>query len=306
MSQGTLSPAAYPSLGARLRDYGQLLKLRLSMVVVLSAGLSYGIGLAGRPVEAQALMGLLFGGLLVTGAANAWNEIIERRRDALMGRTKDRPLPSGRMQVPEAAAVAAAASLAGVLLLLLGIDWQAAAIGAGSLVLYAAVYTPLKRHGHVAVWVGAIAGALPNAIGWYAATQSWWLEPGVLHPMPWLLFGLQVGWQFPHFHAIAWLGHADYAQAGYYLLPFGRQPGRAPAAGIVGHGLLLFFVVMAFFYLPLIHLWGAYLLLAVTALFWAGTWQLALQRTSRAARTLLFASFLYLPLALLIIWIAQR
>lgn len=200
------------SLWAKLRLYWLLTKPRLSVVVVFSAVMGALIG-GGEGWWLWPL--LLIGGYGVTGAANAFNQVIERETDGLMERTAMRPLPSGQLAVAEAVAAALGWTVIGVLALAF-IRWEVAAIGVFALLMYVLAYTPLKRVGPVSVLIGAIPGALPPAIGYLAsrlALDEWF----------WMLFGIQFLWQFPHFWIIAWISQADYERAGLRMLPFSDQ-----------------------------------------------------------------------------------
>ncbi len=192
-----------------MRDLGLLLKFRLAFSVVISAVAGY---LLGAPtVEWLELLLLTLGGFAVVGSSNAFNQVWETEQDALMSRTQNRPLPSGRMTRTRALVWAFAFGLAGILALA-QLNAKTAGFGALSLLLYVLIYTPLKAKSPWAVLVGAVPGAIPFMLGWVAATGNFGLEPGVL-------FAYQFVWQFPHFWAIAWLAYDDYAKAGYYLLP---------------------------------------------------------------------------------------
>jgi protoheme IX farnesyltransferase len=160
--------------------------------------------------------------MLVVGSSNAFNQIWERDRDALMHRTKNRPLPAGRMQLGHAWAVAVITGVLG-LVALFWLNPLTGAFGALSIALYVLLYTPLKAVTPWAVLVGAFPGAIPTMLGWVAATGRFGVEPGVL-------FALQFVWQFPHFWAIAWMGFDDYARAGYFLLP-SRKKDRSATYG---------------------------------------------------------------------------
>jgi protoheme IX farnesyltransferase len=197
------------SVWHRLRAYGILTKPRLSVVVVFSAVMGAVIGGGGEwwlwPL-------LLVGGYGVTGAANALNQVIERETDRLMVRTASRPLPLGQVSVAEAVGVAIGCMGIG-LVALAAIRWEVALVGLLALLIYVFVYTPLKRVGPIAVVVGAIPGALPPVIGYWAS------QPVFDHQL-WVLFGVQFLWQFPHFWIIAWISREDYGRAGFRLLPF--------------------------------------------------------------------------------------
>ena len=201
----------------RLKSYAELMKLRLSSLVVLSAILGYLLG-PGAIIPFQVLL-LCLGGFLITGASNAFNQIWERDLDKLMIRTQNRPLPLGKITVFESALVGVLLGITGVFILWL-INDTCAVLGILALFLYVAVYTPLKTITPLAVFVGAIPGSIPPMLGFIAASGNFGLEAGVL-------FMIQFFWQFPHFWAIAWKLDDDYKKAGFRLLPSGNRDKRS-------------------------------------------------------------------------------
>ena len=197
-------------MASTIKDLATLFKLRLGFFVVLSAVLGW--FMATEEIDLPTLLKIALGGYLLTGASNGLNQIIERRIDGLMQRTENRPLPTGRMSTGAAWAwslLAAAIGLGSLFSLNPLSGW----LGVAAIVSYAFIYTPLKGKTSLSVFVGAFPGALPPMIGYVAATGDFGIEPGTL-------FAVQFMWQFPHFWAIAWLAHDDYARAGYQLLPF--------------------------------------------------------------------------------------
>jgi len=281
-----------------MRDLGLLLKFRLAFSVVISAVAGY---LLGAPeVHWTELILLTLGGFAVVGSSNAFNQVWEIDQDGLMGRTQNRPLPSGRMTQTRALVWAFAFGIAGIAALALLIH-KTAAFGALSLLLYVLIYTPLKAKSPWAVLVGAIPGAIPFMLGWVAATGSFGLEPGVL-------FAYQFVWQFPHFWAIAWLAYDDYAKAGYYLLP-NRIKDRLATRMTVFYALWMVLISL----LPAFGLAGT-----LTTSLWAsiatGVLGLdvmyhAVQHFRRAddasARALMFSTIRYLPLVQTL-WVVDR
>lgn len=187
--------------------------MRLALSVVFSSLAGYLLGV--ETVDFKTLILLAFGGYFMVGASNAFNQIIEKDLDALMDRTKNRPIPSGRMFVTTAFIIASVFTLLGIIILYT-INKQTAMFGAISIFLYTCVYTPLKTKTPLAVFVGAIPGAIPFMLGWVAATDDFGIEPGTL-------FALQFFWQFPHFWAIGWFLFEDYKKGGFYMLPTGKQ-----------------------------------------------------------------------------------
>lgn len=278
--------------GSKLRDYMLLVKFSLSFMVVFSAVVSY--LLAPKIVEYNFKMILLLfaGGFLVTGSANAINQVVEKDTDALMKRTAQRPIASGRMSVAEGWAFAIITGIAGVLILWYFFNGLSAALAAISLFLYAFIYTPLKKINSVAVLVGAIPGALPCLIGWAAGNDD--LSAG-----GWALFGIQFFWQFPHFWAIAWIAHKDYSGAGFKLLPSVEGPTKYSAIQAIIYSLLLIPVgVLPFF----IGISGRVsLLIVLLANFYMVFVSVQLYRKMeiKAARKVMFSSYIYLAVVLL-------
>ena len=187
--------------------------MRLSLSVVFSSLAGDLLGV--ETVDYKTLILLAFGGYFMVGASNAFNQIIEKDLDALMKRTKNRPIPSGRMSVNTAFVIATLFTILGIAILY-SINKQTAMFGAISIFLYTCAYTPLKTKTPLAVFVGAIPGAIPFMLGWVAATNNFGIEPGTL-------FALQFFWQFPHFWAIGWFLYDDYEKAGFFMLPTGKQ-----------------------------------------------------------------------------------
>ncbi|WP_431472550.1 protoheme IX farnesyltransferase [Nonlabens sp. SCSIO 43208] len=194
-----------------IQNFVEITKPRLSVVVVFSSIAGY--FLAVENADFLELFYLCAGGYFLVGSSNVFNQIIERDRDALMKRTQNRPLPTGRISVPVAWTYGIAIALTGVFLLYL-INIPTAFFGALSIVLYAAIYTPLKTITPLCVFVGAFPGAIPYMLGWVAASGDFGIEPGTL-------FMLQFFWQFPHFWAIGWMLEDDYKAGGFKMLPTG-------------------------------------------------------------------------------------
>ncbi|WP_418602426.1 heme o synthase [Hwangdonia sp.] len=196
-----------------ISDFKEITKMRLALSVVFSSLAGYLLG--AETVDFTTLVLLAFGGYFMVGASNAFNQIIEKDLDALMNRTKDRPIPAGRMSVNTAFIIASIFTVLGIIILY-SINKQTAMFGAISIFLYTCVYTPLKTKTPLAVFVGAIPGAIPFMLGWVAATDNFGIEPGTL-------FALQFFWQFPHFWAIGWFLFEDYKKGGFFMLPTGKQ-----------------------------------------------------------------------------------
>ncbi|WP_406685019.1 heme o synthase [Seonamhaeicola sp. MEBiC1930] len=196
-----------------ISDFKEITKMRLSLSVVFSSLAGYLLGV--ETIDVKTLILLALGGYFMVGASNGFNQIIEKDLDALMNRTKNRPIPAGRISVNSAFIISSIFTLLGIIILYT-INKQTAMFGAISIFLYTCAYTPLKTMTPIAVFVGAIPGAIPFMLGWVAATDDFGIEPGTL-------FALQFFWQFPHFWAIGWFLFDDYEKAGFKMLPTGKQ-----------------------------------------------------------------------------------
>jgi protoheme IX farnesyltransferase len=282
---------------ARATDYVALAKPRLNLLVVATAAAGYAMA-HGDTSNVAALSGTVIGTGLVAAGASAVNQIIEREPDALMRRTRMRPLPDGRLGMPEAAALAAILCITGLLILAAGVNRLAAGVALATLASYAVIYTPLKRRTSFATVIGAIPGALPAVIGWAAAAGS--LSQGA-----WVLFGIVFLWQLPHFLAIAWMYREDYARAGFPMLPVIEPDGRSTARQTVVYTAALLPVALAPTLLGMsgvVYFAGA---LILTLIFLGMSLRFATTRAVRDARRLFFTSIAYLPL-LWILMIADR
>ncbi|PKA83263.1 protoheme IX farnesyltransferase [Ulvibacter sp. MAR_2010_11] len=196
-----------------VRNFTEITKVRLSVSVVFSSVAGYLLG--AEFIDFYILFLLCVGGYCMVGASNVYNQIIERDLDALMDRTKNRPIPAGRMSVPHAFILASVLTIVGIAVLY-SINPQTAMFGAISIFMYVSLYTPLKTKTPLAVFVGAFPGAIPFMLGWVAATNDFGIEPGTL-------FMIQFFWQFPHFWAIGWFLYDDYKKGGFYMLPNGKR-----------------------------------------------------------------------------------
>jgi protoheme IX farnesyltransferase len=276
-------------MAGTLKDVATLFKLRLGFFVVLSAVLGW--FMATEEIDLPTLLKIAVGGYLLTGASNGLNQIIERRIDGLMKRTENRPLPTGRMSPAQAWGWSLAAAAIG-LGSLFSLNPLSGWLGVAAIVSYAFIYTPLKGKTSLSVFVGAFPGALPPMIGYVAATGDFGIEPGTL-------FAVQFMWQFPHFWAIAWLAHDDYAKAGYQLLPFNGGRTKESAFQIVLYTAFCIPASLLPWALPTgaPMVGNAALVVALVAgigFLWAA---MKLYRSLELAdaRRLMFASFLYLP-----------
>lgn len=228
MAQSQILKSSSLAWLTKVKAVAELTKARLNLSVVYSAVAGYLLG--ATTVEWSVLLLLSAGGYLVVGAANGFNQVIEKDRDAKMERTKNRPMPTGRLSTLEAMIACTLMAMAGLFLLYL-INPLTVVFGAMALFAYVLVYTPLKAGGPMAVFIGAFPGAIPALLGWVAATNDFDIEPGTL-------FALQFLWQFSHFWAIAWIADEDYKKAGYSLLPSGKRD-RKSALKIVLYTIFL-------------------------------------------------------------------
>lgn len=276
----------------KFRDYLLLIKFSLNLTVVFSSVVSYLLA-PNIVFNFWSVLFLFIGGLLITGSANAINQLTERDTDAMMKRTARRPVASGRMSVSEASAFAALAAVVGAWIIGSWFNWTAAVLSLFSLFLYGFIYTPLKKVHSISVLVGAVPGALPCLIGWVAATNSIWSAGG------WVLFLIQFFWQFPHFWAIAWVAHKDYTTAGFKLMPSDAGPTKYSAMQAVMYSLLMVPVGI----LPyMIGMSGWISLVIVFVANGYMVWQsmrLYREMSVKAARRVMFSSYFYLPLVLL-------
>jgi protoheme IX farnesyltransferase len=272
-------------------DFTQLVKLRLSLTVVFSALMAYWIALPVERSLTYKLFSIFIGGFLITGAANALNQALEKGYDARMSRTANRPLPSGRMDESTAILIAGIMSVFG-LIILANLSLWSALLGALSLLIYAFVYTPLKRVSSVAVFVGAIPGALPVLIGTISAQ-------GELTTLGLCLFSIQFFWQFPHFWAISWLGHEDYIKAGFKITPsLGDIPTNTTGFQAFIYSLFLVPVYLLSQYFNISGNFSLFLFLFFSLVYIVLSFRLYSSNNKKAALTLLFFSFFYIPIVL--------
>jgi len=278
-------------LKAKIHDYSLLVKFRLSFTVVFSSLITYTIA-SGSSFSYEGLLFMFLGGFLVTGAANALNQVFEKDVDKLMTRTANRPLARGSMSNTEAILAAGICGLVGVSILWMYFNQLAAIIGALSLITYSFIYTPLKRISPVAVFVGAIPGALPPMIGWVATT-------GMISLEAYIITAIQFLWQFPHFWAIAWVAFDDYAKAGFYLLPSSGGKDRFTAIQNILYIAVLIPVSLLLYFKGNISIVSAIVILLAGLVFLYYAIKLFRSCETADAKKLMFASIAYLPVVLL-------
>ncbi|MCC6383740.1 MAG: heme o synthase [Bacteroidia bacterium] len=276
---------------SKVYDFGLLIKFKLLMFVVLSAAFAYLLGAEGS-IDWIRFFWLSAGGILITASANSLNEIYERHTDALMKRTHNRPLPANRMQLKEALVLSILMGISGFFVLVIKLNFLSAVLGIVALILYAFVYTPMKKVSYFSVHVGAVPGAMPPLIGWIAAR-------GELGIPALVLFLIQFLWQLPHFWALAWMLDDDYSKAGFKLLPSPRGKSKASAL----HAVIYASCLIPIGLLPyLIGLTGSTsaIILTLSAIIY--TWfsiRLYKNCTNTDARNLMYASIIYLPFVML-------
>jgi heme o synthase len=281
----------------KIEDFKLLVKFRLSLFVVFSAILAFMVSAKGVFTGLE-LVVLGFGGFLITGAANVLNEVLEKDYDKLMRRTMDRPLPAARFNSSNAVLLAGFMILVGVVLLAL-FNPLTALLGVVAIIVYAFVYTPMKRYSTLAVPVGGIAGALPVLIGSVA-------HSGYITPIAAILFGIQFMWQFPHFWAIGWLGFHDYKRAGFKFIPeLNGEPD--PAIGIQSliYAWLTIPLFLVSYYIGFLGLSAVIICVLLSIAYGIFGFYLYKNRDHRSAKILMFSSFFYLPI-ILVVYVLQN
>ena len=272
-----------------ISDLKQLTKMGLSLSVVFSSVAGY--FLAVDDIHYPTVFSLALGGYIMVGASNAFNQVIEKEPDALMKRTKDRPLPTGRMTVNFAMTIAILFTFLGIAILY-SINPKTALFSAISIFLYTSVYTPLKSVTPLSVFVGAVPGAIPFMLGWVAATNHFGIEAG-------MLFMIQFFWQFPHFWSIGWLQFEEYKKAGFNMLPMNTKD-----KGAVKQIILYTAIMILVSIIPVLKLSGAFYFHPITAIIVAILgfimlyYALKLHKSEENldARKLMLASVLYITL----------
>ena len=289
------------SIKTIFNDFKEITKARLAVSVVFSSLAGFMLGVVDfGSIEWMVFLKLIVGGYCMVGASNAFNQVIEKDLDALMDRTKNRPVPSGRMSPNSALLIASILTITG-LVLLYTINPKTAMFGAISIFLYTSVYTPLKTMTPLSVFVGAFPGAIPFMLGWVAATGEFGIEAGTL-------FLIQFFWQFPHFWAIGWFLYEDYEKAGFFMLPSGKKDKSTALQTILYTVWLIIASLLPMTgytgRLHLSHTAGVVvLLLGLWMLFYAiRLYQL---RTLKAAKTLMLVSVSYITL-LQIVYIIDK
>ncbi len=291
-------PHSSYNVPSSLRNFKEITKFRLSISVLFSSVAGYLLG--ADNIDFFVLFLLCVGGYAMVGASNVFNQIVERDLDALMDRTKNRPLPAGRISVRSAFILGVFLTIVGIGVLY-AINPITAMFGAISIFMYVSLYTPLKTKTPLSVFVGAFPGAIPFMLGWVAATGSFGIEPGTL-------FMIQFFWQFPHFWAIGWFLFDDYKKGGFFMLPNGKRD-KGTAMQVFLYCIWTVLVSL----IPVLGITGKLYLtpysgvlvgiLGIGLLYYAG--RLYREKTSKAAKQLMLASVSYITL-LQIIYVVDK
>ena len=276
------------TMAQKVKAFVELMKMRLSLLVAFSSAFGYTLAVGGR-VDWMQLSALFVGGWLVSGASCTVNQVLEKDYDKLMKRTQTRPLPTERLSNSESLWFAAGIAALGILLLWVSTNPLTVGLAVLSMILYSFVYTPLKRVGPIAVFVGAFPGALPPLLGWTAAT-------GMISHEALIIFGIQFIWQFPHFWAIAWVADEDYKKAGFKLLPVKGEKDMKTAFQIMTYTLFLIPLGLLPAYFGLTGINSAVVVTVCGVLFLASTIKLMKDQSRKSALRIMFGSFLYLPI----------
>lgn len=291
-TQETVKQHSSFSIGGKVRDYMALIKFSLSFMVVFSSVISYLLAPTVVQLNWTMVILLFVAGMLITGSANAVNQVVEKDTDSLMKRTAKRPVASGRMSPAEGWAFAIITLVIGLGILGWFFNLLSAAVALVSWFLYAFMYTPLKKVSSMAVLLGAVPGALPCLIGWAAGEDK--LSAG-----GWVLFAIQFFWQFPHFWAIAWLSHKDYSTAGFKLLPSTEGPGKFSAIQSIVYSLVLIPIGVLPYLASISGIMSLWIIFAANLFMLWQSIRLYREMEAKAARRVMFSSYIYLPIVFL-------
>ncbi len=283
-------------LSIKVKDYLQLVKFTLSFTVVFSCVICYLLGPSVVAYDWKMIILLFVAGMLIAGSANTINQAVEKDTDAMMKRTAGRPVASGRMTAKEAYAFSFITGLIGIVIMYYFFNFQSALLSAFSLFLYAFVYTPLKKVNSIAVLVGAFPGALPCLIGWMAGFPE---NQPILYTGGIILFSIQFLWQFPHFWAIAWVAHNDYSKAGFKLLPSDKGPTKFTALQALLYSFIMLPAGMLPYYFGISGQISLFILLVCNGFMIVQCARLYFEMSVKAARRVMFSSYIYLPIVLL-------
>ena len=269
-----------------IRLFLELIKFRLSFLVTFSA--VFGFLLSSNYINYFSLFILIISGFFITGSSVINNQIIEKDSDKLMNRTKNRPLPTNKISSRNALFISLALCITGLILMVLFLNKLTALLSFLSLIIYTFLYTPLKKVGPIAVFVGAIPGALPPLIGWVASTNDISLEALII-------FSIQFIWQFPHFWAIAWVSDDDYKRAGFKLLPNNGKKNFSTAVNIMTYTMFLIPLGLLPTIFGITGLVSGVVAVVCAILFLIQTLRLIKDYSKTSALRIMFGSFIYLP-----------
>ena len=279
---------AFEKIKLMLNIFFELIKLRLSLLVTFSALFGYVLA-SSNTINYDKLFFLFLGGFLITSSSVINNQILEKDSDALMNRTKGRPIPTKRISINNSLYISIIFAFFGFYFLVYFLNLLTGIISILSLLIYSFIYTPLKKIGSIAVFVGAIPGALPPLIGWVSATNQISIEALVI-------FSIQFIWQFPHFWAIAWVADEDYRKAGFKLLPNGGKKNFSTAINIMTYTLLLLPMGLLPTIIGITGLTSGVVAIICGVLFLIQTIHLVKDFSKKSALRIMFSSFLYLPI----------
>lgn len=282
----------------KIKDYKELIKLTLSFTVVFTCVICF-LLVPNNGYDLKMISILFLAGLMITGSANAINQAVEKDSDALMKRTANRPVASGRMSVTEAYTFAVIAGVLGCLMMWYFFNLTSALLSAFSLFLYAFIYTPLKKVNSISVLVGGFPGAFPCLIGWVAGFYD--------QPIVWtgglVLFAIQFIWQFPHFWAIAWVSHKDYTKVGFKLLPSKDGPTKFTAIQAIMYSVLMIPIGVLPHYFGMTGNTSMWILIIANLFMVMQCIRLYITMDVKAARRVMFSSYIYLPIVYLaLLW----
>ncbi|MEY2480520.1 MAG: heme o synthase [Verrucomicrobiota bacterium] len=292
------TPATPARTNRAIFDFAELIKARLTLLVLVTTAVGYCLGVAG-PVSYRALFHVVFGTALAAAGASALNQWWEHRLDALMQRTRTRPIPAGRMRPRDALVVGSLLAFAGVIYLAFFCNWLSASLAALTVIIYIFAYTPLKSISTANTIVGAIPGALPPMIGWAGAC-------GTVDMGAWSLFAIIFLWQLPHFFAIAWMYRDDYARAGFQMISGDDRTGERSASQSVFFSILLLIIAGGPGFLGMTTVIYLPIELALGGIFIGVAMRFLRSRALADARLLFITSIIYLPLLLGALVVTKR
>lgn len=279
-------------IAAKLKDYKELSKFTLSFTVVFTCVICYLLAPKVVSYDWKMILLLFTAGMLVTASANAINQAAEKESDAVMKRTANRPVAAGRMSQQEAYTFAFIAGALGCLMMWKYFNLSSALLSLFSLFTYAYIYTPLKTKNSIAVLIGGFPGAFPCLIGWVAGQDDFGAGG-------WILFAIQFIWQFPHFWAIAWVAHTDYTKAGFKLLPSDKGPTKYTALQALMYSVLMLPIGILPEYIGITGTISLWVLVACNAFMIWQCVRLYKEMDVKAARRVMFSSYIYLPIVYL-------